>query len=222
MVAHDETAAQRHARHSEAGLSLARWRAARQWTGMQLVQELRAASRADGSTILDADRVPHRTIVTRWETGTRRPSKDHIEALVALGAPIAGWEDAPERRPQPAPVEVQGAAERIGAMLRRGAPLSEVCEAALRAQCAFLTSGLSPDLTRAWQTFLRTAKQGREADGTSIERHRDFAGLVEDIVGAVQEALGPEAPHGVGRLIADALEQRQAARAVRGKEREAA
>lgn len=45
-----------------------------------------------------------------------------------------------------------------------------------------------------------------------IEEHPDFEGLIEDMVQAVLDVLGPAAPPGVEERIADRLERLQAAR----------
>lgn len=53
----------------------------------------------------------------------------------------------------------------------------------------------------------------RERSAAPIDEHPDFEGVVEDLVSAVLDTLGPRAPEGIEAQIAAAFEERQATRA---------
>jgi hypothetical protein len=84
-----------------------------------------------------------------------------------------------------------------------------------------------PALTAPQRTQLHRAKVAaltslaRLEERAAIHEHAEFGDLVEDLVEAVLEVLGPQAPPGLEARIADSFEARQVARATKPHRRAA-
>lgn len=171
--------------------------------------ELEEAARAEGGSLDGLVGVCERFGVPR--VGVER----HLAKCGAKKSrrSVGGPGPASERRavaPSP-PRELGGLEEELRLVARRLAAKLE--EPEITAQAAGALSG------RLMQTL-----KALEAHRASrpIHEHPEFDGLVEDLVEAVVEELGPKAQAGLEERIAARLEELQAARAGGGERRRAA
>ena len=148
----------------------------------------------------------HPTYINHWINRRRYPSQaqeGRIEELTDGRVPRASWRvpEAPAEPPPP-PREIGTTMEELRRSLENLARASE-----------------APGVTPSQRATLEGRKIAllkefrRLEDSRPIYEHRAFAGLVDDLVEAVIEVLGPRAPDGIEAAIANAFERMQAARA---------
>lgn len=162
-----------------------------------------------------------RQLVTAWRNENKRVAPKHWTAIAGVtGIAVEVWETwelltaeeptpASEERPAPAKVALNSTREELDSTIQQ-------IDTALRGG---VTDGQRVQLLgkRASALMSRARLEERQA----IADHPDFAPLVEDLVLAVRDALGPDAPDGIEARIADELERRQVARATSADRRAA-
>lgn len=166
-----------------------------------------------------------RTLVDYWRKGARFPGDDFRERLAdKLGIPVESWDywridestpsssSKPKAQSEPSAIEVEEPFEP-----RELGTTEEELQISLRRITDRLEGRYGrPSHAQAASLEARRVQVLRTLAGLEasrgIDSHPDFPAVLEDLVRAVVESLGPDAPDGIEGRIADRFEALQAAR----------
>jgi transcriptional regulator with XRE-family HTH domain len=157
-----------------------------------------------------------RQYVTGWRAGKPVPPKHRQAIHRVTGISIEVWEtwellgrEEPEETPPSGEREADGPAAPLGTTAAELRATIQRIDAVLRKRS--ITPAQEGQLLGKRTTALGAL--ARLEDRQAIEDHPDAEPFLEDVVQALLDVLGPDAPEGIGARVAERLVELQAARA---------